>query len=1109
MLPRPLWVLLPLLALTLPPARGAFQGQSLHAPPKPHPEVQALLEQGDKARSTYRWEEALRVYDQALEKARGLNDRVGLATTLNNIGEVHRTTGKPRKALEHFERALPLFQAVGDKWSEAATLSNLGLVYRSTGELRKALECYEKALPLWRAVDDKGAEATALTGIGTVYRSTGESRKALEYYQQALPLSRAVGDKGGEAVTLNNIGLVYRLTGAPREALEHYEQALALLRAVRDRAGEAETLNNIGVLYRSTGEPRKALEYYERALPLRREVGDKAGEAVTLTSIGVLHRSSGEPRRALEYYERALPLHREVGNKAAEATTLNNLGVVYASTGEPRQALEYYEKALSLRRAIADTGGEALTLITIGQVYQSTGEPRKALEQYERALPLVRTVGDRRSEMTTLNNIGAVYDSTGEPGKALGYFQQALSLSRAIGDKSAEATAFHNIGQIYRVTGEPRRALEYYEKALPLRRAVGDKAGEALTLNSIGSAHRSIGEPREALEHHERALGLQRAVGDKSGEATALAGIGVVYDLAGEPSKAIEHYDRALPLFRAAGRRGDEAAILQNQALVRYQAGDRSAAAELIEQSINLQEQVRGSLGASPDAMLGFLAQNGHVYRWRADLLLEEGRPDAAFHAAQRAKAGTVINLMAGGRVDFSGALTPEDRQRERDLEAEVSRLHMLFLRAPRPGGALADRATPLRQAETTLATFRSQLYARYPEVASRRAAISIQLSETGRFLPADTALLEYVTVTMEKGSHYVADRTLLFCVTLKDGAPSLQVYPVARTRAHLAEQGAKLQEQIQTRREIFRLAARELHGALIAPAARQLAGKKRLVICPDGPLWNVPFQALLNEKVHGGEDRFLVEEYEVVYAYSATHAKAALDESNRPERRKPAGDLFVLANPDFGDVAGTKPLEASRSLALRDAGLAPLAGTQAEAAALQRVFPRAAIHIGGKAQEATVKREAGKYRYLHFATHGIVHPGFPLLSNMALAQKPQEGEEDGFLMAREIFDLNLSAEMVVLSACETGRGDIKSEGIVGLLWSLFAAGSPTQVVSQWRVEDRSTAKLMEGFYRRLKASNGKGKGAALRAAARQLMRDGRHHHPFYWAPFILVGDWR
>jgi len=364
--------------------------------------------------------------------------------------------------------------------------------------------------------------------------------------------------------------------------------------------------------------------------------------------------------------------------------------------------------------------------------------------------------------------------------------------------------------------------------------------------------------------------------------------------------------------------------------------------------------------------------------------------------------------------------------------------------------------------------------------------------------------------------------------------------------------------------RKEYRTAAADLYKLLVAPAEAEIAGKKRLVVCPDGPIWDTPFAALIRApegKSAPNQTGFLLERFEIDYAYSATGAAAAVSEKANRQRRQPERTILAVANPAFGGekrfgddpgpfgkrpiVAPSRPITApsrpitapsrpitapsrpilapsrpitapSRELYVPRGGtLAPLPGTLLEARAIQNSFKGSTLLIGADAQEATVKRQAGKYRYLHFATHGFFNDAAPLLSSIVLALPDKATNEDGFLTAREIFGLNLSADMVVMSACNTALGEKRNgEGIIGLTWALFAAGAPSQVVSQWSVNDDSTAQLMTRFYSNLTQKKLR-KGASLRQAALSVMRSGGANpesswsHPYFWAPFVLVGDWR
>jgi CHAT domain-containing protein/tetratricopeptide (TPR) repeat protein len=1033
-----------LLVLTLHAAPAALP--PLHAapaePPRPSAEVLALMEKGTQARLSGRWEESLRLYNEALSKARSLSDKAGEGRTLHEMGFVYQNIGQPQRALEFYHQALPLFRSARDRRGEATTLGSIGSVYDSMGQRQKALEYYNQALPLHRAVQDKAGEAARLIDIGSVYVHLGQTQKALEFYNQALPLQRAVEERAGEAATLHNIGTVYNKTGQPQKALEFYNQALSLHRAVGDKAGEATTLNNIGSVYGRTGQPQKALEVHNQALLSHRAVGDKAGEAITLNSIGMRYSETGQPQKALEYYSQALPLCRTVGDRAGEAATLHNIGLLYSKTGQPQKALEYYSQAL----------------------------------------PLIQAVGDKAGGASTLNSIGGVYHATGQPQKALEFYNQALPLQRAVQGRAGEAATLHNIGHVYYATGQPQKALEFYNQALSLHRAVGDKAGEAITLSNVGSVYSDLGQPQKALEYFGQALPLQRAVGDRAGEANTLGNTAMAQEALGRPAIATRHLRDALTILEA----------------------------------------MRQDLGGLSEAKVSFMASRLAYYHEYVHLLLKQNEPAVAFEWVEKSKARALLDLIAAFPAAITGRATAEELQRERELKAQVSRLNQQWVaeevRPVKDKARIAALKRQLTRAESELQKFRDLLYARYPDVARKRMARTVTLADVARFLPPDTALLNYVVLNARD-----LDKTVLFCATVENGKPVMQAYPITQEREELAERVDDFREACASPKRDYRRKARELYALLLAPAAKQLTAKKRLIVCPDGPLWGLPFQALLTSK-GAAAPTFLAERYEVNYGYSATAVQAALLARKDPKRPKPAGTMLAFANPHFGKPSGspdqpgslspalpdTRPIIIdSRSLFMSGEGqIWPLPDTQVEADAIKADFPDAVIHTEKEAQEGTAKQEAGRYRYLHFATHGLLNDAAPLMSSVVLAQPPPGSEEDQFLTAREIFDLNLTAELVVLSACDTARGSKQAgEGVVGLTWALFAAGAPTQVVSQWAVKDASTAELMKQFYARLK--QGQAKGAALRGAALALRQDRQYSHPYYWAPFILMGDWR
>jgi len=350
--------------------------------------------------------------------------------------------------------------------------------------------------------------------------------------------------------------------------------------------------------------------------------------------------------------------------------------------------------------------------------------------------------------------------------------------------------------------------------------------------------------------------------------------------------------------------------------------------------------------------------------------------------------------------------------------------------------------------------------------------------------------LIEYVVVSTPRGDRIVA--TIATAGNRSGRPPSFALAPertaavfrrVRELRAACATKPGK------TGGVPWRAAAAELHRELIAPAAKWLGGARRLVLCPDGPLWDVPFSVL---PVGGESGACLWDRYDIAIAPGAAALAAARACRSRPGRVAPRGELLIVADPDPGSTAV--------------AALPRLPYARVEADAIHAVFPRSTTRVGARADEAGVVSELRGYRRLHFATHAVLDETSPLSGGIVLAPGKTVGGGDGLLTAREWMGLDLAADLLVLSACGSGRGrSIAGEGVVGLAWAAFLSGVPAQVVSQWSVDDKATAELMAGFYGRLRM--GVRVDAALRAAARELRSRPATAHPFYWAPFIALGD--
>jgi CHAT domain-containing protein/tetratricopeptide (TPR) repeat protein len=1074
--------LLPALFYLLAPlslqAQPAPQAPSV---PQPLPEVRALLDKGMAAEDQYKADEATHFYEQALQVAREHKDRPGEAAALAGLGSANLAQA-PQKAMTYLKQALPIFQEIKDSSGQADCLLNMGKVAENTLPPQQALNYFESARQLYHAANYKMGQGTALNGMGMIYNMTGQPHKALDYFTLSLQFYQEAGGKEQSVGVMCNIGTVYGETWDLAQALAMFQKALGLAYDMGSQRFEGAILVDLALTQSRMGNTQEALDYYEKSLPLLDAVGNRNAAAICLANMAELYDQTGNQLKALGYTLQALAVHQELGNVRMIATDLYNLGDFYERVGQWQTALDKYQKALKANHDTGNIVGDITILNGMGNLYDLLGQRAKELGQTEQEK-------DCRA-------------------KERDCYERSLRLSEQAQDKDARADTLTHYSELLMKSGQSQQALKDSEEAGDLFREVSDVIGQANVEFQLGKFQEQLGRIPLAQQHYERALQLDQKMGDVGKEAQTLAFLGALEETQHQFPAAEQHYSQALTLL----------------------------------------ENRRASLGDLPEAKVSYLELQLPVYQRYIRFLLRTGQKAKAFEWIQKAKAHTLIDLMESGHVQASQAMTTEDKQKEEGLKQQAKDLSQQFLAAIGSLDELKRQAQPdksrqekiekqvqeiqqnQKKSERDWSEFQEALYLRNPRLAQQRSARTVTLEEAASCLPADTALLEYSIVIAGTGKA-AREAPVLFVVTQQSGKPHLNVYPLQIEADALAQRAQALQAACAGRPDTpaerpYKDLARELYRLLVAPAESALAGKTHLIFCPDGPLWDVPFQALLCSAPTASGSKpdqtprveFLWERYEISYAYSATGIKAALDVRQRPNRPQPHQMLLVMANPDFGQnnslaVARSRSAEAlpqdqtSRGLYARGGGLSALPFTQIEANAIRAAFPSATLKTGSEAQESLVKQTGADYRYLHFATHAILNDAAPMLSGIVMARPPKDSSEVGILTARELFEMNLGADMLVLSACETERGmQQQGEGVIGLTWAAFVAGVPTQIVSQWSVDDAATAQLMGEFYRGLKL--GKPKAVALRSAALSLLQDGKHSHPFYWAPFLVIGDW-
>jgi CHAT domain-containing protein/tetratricopeptide (TPR) repeat protein len=904
------------------------------------------------------------------------------------------------------------------------------------------------------------------------------------------------------AQALDNQGFRLYEQGDFPQATALHRLAQGLAEQAGDQAGIARALNAIGKILYTQGDFAPALAYFMKTLTIQESLDNKAGVAAALRRIGIVHSSLDDYTPALEYLQKSLAMSEALNDNDGIASTLNALGNILALQGDYTSAMEHHQKSKTMFEALNDKTGLVIILNNIGNNHYDQSNYTSALENYLKSLTLAEAIGDRIGLSVALGSVGNIYLSQCDYAQALEYFRKSLALSETMGAKGDMAITLDNIGYVYNAQGDYAQAIDYLQKSLALREETGGKEGMARTLKNIGNVHYNQADYAQALKYFQKSLALCEAVGYKNGIATSLRDVAKIHQKQGRHALALNFAERAAALARQTG----ETEIFWRARLTSGAAclalNDPTRAREAFEEAITTVETLRGAVAGGEVEQQRDFASNVSPYHAMADLLIAQGRQAEALTFAERAKSRVLLDVLKAGRVNVTKAMTVQEQEQERKLNSQLVALNTQIsskTTRPKPDQArLTELKTQLQKARLDFEAFQTNLYAIHPELRAQRGeAQPLRLEEVAALLPnVASALLEYVVTD---------DKTYLFVITKAAGKTEtdIRVYTLPVKRDELTRQTEDFRRQLAGRDLGFRGAAAKLYGLLLKPAQAQLRGKTSLIIVPDDKLWDLQFQALLV-----APNRFMIENASIAYAPSLTVLGEMMKRRRNRRGDSGSGTLLALGNPALG-----KETIERAALALRDEKLDPLPEAEKEVKALGQLYGNAhsKVYIGAEAREDRLKADAPQARVLHFATHGVLNNASPMYSHLVLAQGDKN--EDGLVEAWELMQLDLKADLAVLSACETARGKFGAgEGVIGLTWAMFIAGVPSTVVSQWKVESASTRDLMLAFHRQLQAPRASAKlkatkAEALRQATLKVMKNPETSHPFYWAGFVLVGD--
>ncbi|HEU4870837.1 MAG TPA: CHAT domain-containing tetratricopeptide repeat protein [Pyrinomonadaceae bacterium] len=784
-----------------------------------------------------------------------------------------------------------------------------------------------------------------------------------------------------------------------------------------------------------------------------------------------------------------------------------------------QQANEKYAASLAIWRAVNDKLMEAFTLYEEGVLYGDTGQYQQAIDAYSRAAVLFKELKLPSSEADVTTNIGWVFGELGDTQNRLAMYDRAVEIYRTAGD--VNLVLISNFASTYAQLGEYQRALKIHLQVLEMRLPSKEPIGIGITLRNIGDCYYRLGDNQKALDFYNRSLEYMQQAGDHFYTATVLCDLGLVYESLNQKEKAVDYLNQTLEVQQSINDRKGIALTLFYLARVQRDLGNIRESRKLIEEALERVERLRTQV-ASQQLRTSLFASVQQYREFYIDLLMRLHKADPSQHldvtalnASETGRARSLLELLSEANAEIDHGVDPELLKRKRSLEETI-----------------ADKA----EAQTRLLS-EKHTEEQATAAAKELAALTVDYEQVEATIrdqsPQYTALIQPVPPTLEETQRRVLDgetllleyslgeqRSFLWAVT----PDSIKTY-VLPNRAVIEPLARRVYELLTTRNQNlaeYEKAATNLSQTILGPAAAELKNK-RLLIVSDGVLQFIPFASLPDP----ANARRLMLDHEIVTAPST--AVVALLREETANRKPAAKTLAVFADPVFSPndprVANAQAAHAAQTEkgsaadALRSASelglgdLRRLRFSRQEAEEITRYTKNdlklEAVDFQANRALAT-SAELGQYRIVHFATHGLINNTHPELSGVVLSLVDEKGRpQNGFLRLYDLYNLKLSADLVVLSACQTALGkEIRGEGLVGLTRGFMYAGAPRVVSSLWQIDDRATAEFMKRFYEQMLGQKLR-PAAALRAAQISMQKDPRWNSPHYWAAFTLQGEWK
>lgn len=978
---------------------------------------------------------------------------------LLNLGTAFTDLGDNANATKYFKESLTVATEIGNKVSIAESNGGLGVVFYKTRQYPESIFHNEKHLALAKEVHNKRSQAKACGNLGNVFLSKGDYIKAFALYQEQLEISKEIGNRSTEGNALGALGNVYHCRGQTRKAIESYEAQLSIANSLNDKAAQAIAIGRIGRAQHSLGENREAQKNLEKLLQLSKEIGDKTNEGFAYGFLGNTHRSLGNHEEAIIMQKKFLEISRSIGDKAAEGLANAYLGSIYYSLGDFEKALQHHQFNLAINKELENKGGEGRSVEKLGNIYFALGNYNKAIECYENSLSIAIAIRDKPLEGASYANLGNAFQALGMYSDAVAKLEKAVPYAEKVGDKRMEGQMLGNLGTAYNRIGDHQRELECHVRHLSLCEELEEKQGEATAHGNIGMVNYRMENFKQAIKHNEKQISISRSIGEIEGEMVGYLNLGKVYWKLDKLPEAIECQKKAL-CFAEKMKSLDKMGSCHYDLGVSYsKLKEFEMACSHLEQCTELYAGVRQLLFEKDIYKISLSDVQASAYRIYSRCLLQQDKQEEALLVTERARSAALADMM----VVSYGLHDPEDGKREvlsgGSMREVVSRV----------GGQVFYYAlSGMGKENVFLWNLQSNSAPKFVgEVTDWKSLL-------------DEALVE---IAIKSNSVKCEDRSL----------PSRETQRIRRNQ-EIDQEVEKVDEEVfcclPTKRIILTdrsSALGKLYDVLFCCKSPD-QGTTDLIIAPDAALHRIPFAALRDEN-----NQTLAEKHRIRVLPSLTIMKAIFDCPANYHNQKGA---VIVGDPDVGSVF----FKATKKTKL----ITRLEHANKEAKEIARMVGINPL-LGEEATKARFLEKLSTAALVHIAAHGNPGTGEIAFAPPPQKRKPVLDEEDVILTMAEVQKAEVRAKLVVLSCCHSAKGDIRAEGVIGIARAFLGAGARSVLATLWAIDDTATMKFMSIFYQHLKL--GEKTSEAVYQATAELRGSEKFQSPYYWAPFVLIGD--